>query len=173
MWRMRGLLKRILLLNNPQGFFIDWHKKDHVKEYLVDIFVGDEYLIDFRTYFSRKFYRLFNKTPNSSVRSLGRAREHRERITRVFDACIKRGYLEPIPVPHLPHTTGSSLRMTQDGIEFIEWLRFFNTFFSEKEYGKISAFIFGVVGTGIVGFILANRGILWFNWTNWLSKLLY
>lgn len=173
MWRMRGLIKRILALNNPYGHFSDWYLNEFTERELVDGLVGQEFLIDVRVWFLRRLYGLLKRWPPSTNWSLAQARLHRKRLHEVFEACIKRGYLKKTASPNLLNVNQSTIKVDQDGVEFLEWLRFFNAFISEKEYGKFLAFVFGVIGTGIAGVFLAKFETISDGWTNFLFKLFF
>ena len=175
MWRMRQLLKRIRKLNDPAGFFINYLKKEHDKTQIIDKFLSEGFLSNSLVSLRQAFYRaVVRKEAPTTKWSYSQYLKQKGRIQESVDACLKRNYLAYTRFDHWPDGRGgvikvpseTHVKITQDGKEFIQWFRFVDAVLSE--YGRILSFLFGVIGTGVLGSLV----FLWPRLINFLMGLL-
>ncbi len=189
MWRMRALIKKFIYFNKflrdggvKNLTMSDWNKTDLHRKNLEDFLISVHFLEDFRDFFLRKVKPFRQEREviyvNKKIleKQVKRHRDHRTRIKQTIEACLQRKYLEysrfhdtPINGGAVPLTT--YVRVSQKGVEFIRWLRFFNAFFENNEYGRLVSFAFGVIGTGIFSVLYVNHWVIWDGLTTLLSLI--
>ena len=132
-------------------------------EYLV---FKTHFMEDWRITLWEYFYRIIGKNLPQSKLGSKLSNKRWKKIEDVIKHCIDRERIQRSKPPYSATTMEITIWTDHKSREFLRPLRFLNACFAENEYGRITAFAFGVAGTGVVGLI--------FNWwsMDWLKNLI-
>lgn len=128
----------VLQAKPTQSIFV--HYLAHEKHFIEDV----------RDTFLRYFYNVINRNRPQSKLGSKLAQKQLKDINDVVKNCIYRKLIQSNRLT--PHATSMEITLWADNKsrEFLRPLRFLNALFGDYEYGKIIAFILGIV-TGLLG----------------------
>ncbi len=135
---------------------------------------GKHFIEDWRHFLIRWFYKCINiQQPQSRFIQKLNHKQLRS-IKDIVDNCLERGLIQR-ELPWGVAPSDSYIWTNNKSREFLQIPRFFSAILAEGEYGRLITFIFGVISTGIVGFLVKwwSTSAVWAWWVDALSKVIY